>query len=211
MDTGGTDGRPDIRHEESEHTVEDLTKVHHRALDATGVIVAGIGADQWHEPTPCEGWDVATLANHVVAGNLWAAELAAGKTIDEVGDALDGDQLGDEPAAAYRASAAAAAAAFEAPGALDAPCAVSYGPVPGSVYIGHRTIDVAIHGWDLAVATGQDSTLDPELVAACAAIVEPQLQLLQASGMFRDRGAPPEDADPQMRLLWWLGREQAGG
>ena len=74
---------------------------------------------------------------------------------------LDGDLLGDDPAAAYAASAAAAAAVFRRPGALDAPCAVSYGPVPGSVYAGHRFLDVLVHGWDLAVATGQDYALDP--------------------------------------------------
>ena len=52
---------------------------------------------------------------------------------------------------------------FAAPGALDAPCAVSYGPVPGSVYAGHRFLDVLIHGWDLAKATGQNTNLAPEL------------------------------------------------
>ena len=36
---------------------------------------------------------------------------------------------------------------------------MSYGPVPGSVYAGHRFIDVLIHGWDLAKATGQDATI----------------------------------------------------
>ena len=61
--------------------------------------------------------------------------------------------LGADPLGAYDASAAVAAATFEASGALEAPCAVSYGPVPGSVYAGHRFIDVLIHGWDLAVAT----------------------------------------------------------
>src|SRR6516225_3393562 len=73
------------------------------------------------------------LVNHLVAGNLWAAELAAGGTIEGVGSRLDGDLLGDDPAAAYAASASASAAVFRRPGALDAPCAVSYGPVPGSV------------------------------------------------------------------------------
>jgi uncharacterized protein (TIGR03086 family) len=75
--------------------------------------------------------------------------------------------LGGDPLSAYDASAQVAAAAFEAPAALDAPCAVSYGPVPGSVYAGHRFIDVLIHAWDLAVATGQDTTLDIDLVEAC--------------------------------------------
>ncbi len=54
--------------------------------------------------------------------------------IERAGSRLDGDLLGSEPAAAYAESAAAAAAAFRRRGVLDAPCAVSYGPVPGSVY-----------------------------------------------------------------------------
>ena len=84
----------------------------------------------------------------------------SGKTIDEVGDRYDGDVLGDDPSAAYDASARVAGDAFARPGAMEAPVAVSYGPVPGEIYAGHRFIDVLIHGWDLAVATGQDSTLD---------------------------------------------------
>src|SRR4051794_4828226 len=104
---------------------------HAAALAAVAPIVAGVRPEQLGADTPCEGWDVRTLLNHVISGNWWAAELAAGKTIAEVGDRLDGDVLGDDPHAAYDASATAAAEAFRAPGALDAPCAVSYGPVPG--------------------------------------------------------------------------------
>lgn len=184
----------------------DLNDVHRRVLGATGRLVAGVSDTQWGDPTPCEGWDVKGLTNHIVAGNYWAAELAAGKTIEEVGSALDGDLLGSDAAAAYNKSAEAAAAAFAAPGALDAPCAVSYGPVPGSVYAGHRIIDVFIHGWDLATATGQDTTLDPELVAACIDIVEPQRGMLEASGAFAPAHDVSDDADPQTKLLAWLGR-----
>jgi uncharacterized protein (TIGR03086 family) len=186
--------------------MEELTALHRCALEATGRIVATIRSDQWTSPSPCEGWDVRALANHVVSGNLWAAELAAGKTIDEVGERLDGDVLGADPSGAYNESAKAAARAFEAPGALEAPCAVSYGPVPGSVYIGHRFIDVLIHGWDLAAATGQDATIEPALVAACAQIVAPQVELLQGSGMFGETAKVPADADDQTRLLVTLGR-----
>jgi uncharacterized protein (TIGR03086 family) len=142
----------------------DIAELHARALDATGRIVDGVAADRWHAATPCADWDARGLVNHRVAGNLWAAELAAGGTIEGAGSRLDGDLLSDDPAAAYAASASAAAAVFRRPGALDAPCAVSYGPVPGSVYAGHRFLDVLVHGWDLAVATGQDYALDPALM-----------------------------------------------
>jgi len=184
----------------------DIAQLHRRALDATHKIVAGIQPDQRTLPTPDEGWDVRALLNHIVSGNLWAVELTAGQTIDEVGDRLDGDVLGDDPLGAYGASAQAATAAFEVAGALDAQCAVSYGPVPGSVYAGHRFIDVLIHGWDLAIATGQDATLDSALVAACLAVVEPQAGLMQASGSYGSHVDAPADADPQTRLLALLGR-----
>jgi uncharacterized protein (TIGR03086 family) len=184
----------------------DMAGLHRSALAATRPIVAGVAHHQWTGPTPADEWDVRTLVNHIVSGNLWAAELAAGRTIADVGDRLDGDVLGADPIAAYDISAAAAAAAFEAPGALEAPCAVSYGPVPGSVYAGHRFIDVLVHGWDLAKATGQDTTIDAGLVEACLAVVEPQADMMRAGGAFGPRVDTPADADPQTRLLALLGR-----
>jgi len=184
----------------------DIAARHRDALGATRRVVAGVGRDQWSEPTPCAEWNVGELLNHIVAGNWWAAELGRGATIEQVGSKLDGDQLGDDALGSYDRSAEAAAAAFEAPGALDAPCAVSYGPVPGSVYAGHRFIDVLIHGWDLAAATGQDRTLDPTLVEACWEVVQPQAELLQGSGAFAHEVSISPDSDPQTRLLAVLGR-----
>jgi len=114
--------------------------------------------------------------------------------------------LGDDPVGAYDASAAAAARVFSAPGALDAPCAVSYGPVPGSVYAGHRIIDVLVHGWDIGTATGQDTVLDPALVEVCRRVVEPQADLLRGSGAFGAEVTMPAGADRQTQLLATLGR-----
>ena len=101
---------------------------------------------------------------------------------------------------------AVAAAVFRAPGAMEAPCAVSYGPVPGEIYCGHRFLDVLVHGWDVAKSTGQDTTLDPELVEACLAVIEPQLDMLVGSGMFGTAVETAEGADRQTQLLAVLGR-----
>ena len=55
-----------------------------------------------------------------------------GQTIEEVGDRLDGDVLGADPLAAYDGVGRRSPPRRSgAPGAMDAPCAVSYGPVPG--------------------------------------------------------------------------------
>jgi uncharacterized protein (TIGR03086 family) len=184
----------------------ELPELHERALQATGTLVDAVKADQLGDPTPDDEWDVRTLLNHVVSGNFWVGELVAGKTIEEVGDKLDGDVLGDDHAEAYRRSADVAAAAFKQPGAMERPVAVSYGPVPGEIYAGHRFIDVLIHGWDLAKGTGQDTALDPELVAACWEVVEPQLSMLAGSGAFGTTVEVPDDAPLQTKLLAALGR-----
>ena len=180
--------------------------MHARALDNTGRIVAAITPAQMHEPTPCEDWDVRALLHHVVSGNLWVEPLVGGETIEQVADRFDGDLLGDDHVGAYERSAAVAAAAFRRDGAMQAPCAVSYGPVPGEVYCGHRLIDVLVHGWDLAYATDGNTRLPDDLVDACLEIVEPQLAELESSGAFgRDHTVPP-DVTPQTRLLALLGR-----
>lgn len=184
----------------------DIVSLHRQALAATGRLVAGVRPEHLGLPTPCEGWDVRDLLQHVVAGNLWVRPLVEGNTIDEVGDAYDGDVLGDDPAGAYERSSVDADAAFSTPGATDAACAVSYGPIPGSMYARHRFVDVLIHGWDLATAIGAVTALDPELVAACWDAIEPEMEMIRGSGAFGVQQELPPDGDPQARLLAALGR-----
>jgi len=184
----------------------DLPEVHARSLDHTRRSMAGIGDDQWELVSDCEDWTVRELVNHVVTGNYWAAELGSGLTIEQVGDRLDGDVLGTDPLRAYDDSSLVAAAVFRAPGAMERLCAVSYGPVPGEVYCGHRFLDVLVHGWDVATSTGQDTTLDVDLVEACLAVIEPQIDMLVASGAFGTRLDVPEGSSSQTKLLGLLGR-----
>ena len=185
----------------------DLANTHIEALAHTRRIVAGVAPDQWGDPTPCDDWDLRALVNHVVAGNFWVAPLLEGQTIEDVGTRYDGDVLGSDPLAAYDRSSLEAQTAGSAPGALEAPCALSYGTVPGAVYLGHRILDVVIHGWDIAKATGQDPTIGPELVERCRAIMEPELGLIQGSGMFGTPVTVDEDASAEARLLATIGRQ----
>jgi uncharacterized protein (TIGR03086 family) len=184
-----------------------LPGLHRRALEQTRGFVAAIGDDQWHDATPCTEWDVRTLVNHIVAENLWVEALDGGATIDSVGDLLDGDILGDDPVAAYDASATASQRVFDRDGAMDQTFHLSYADAPGSLYAAHRFLDVLIHGWDVAEATGQDTTLDPDLVAACLVDVEPQADAIAASRVFGTPVPVAPGADPQTRLLALLGRE----
>ena len=83
----------------------DLPEVHAQALEGTRRSSRASDASQWGSPSVCGDWDVRALVNHIVSGNLWVPELVGGKSIADVGDRLDGDVLGDDPVAAYDASA----------------------------------------------------------------------------------------------------------
>ena len=184
----------------------NLPESHEAALEWTQRIVAGVQEIQWSNPTPCEEWNARTLLNHIVAGNYWVAPLVEGKTIEEVGDKYDGDLLEHDAYGAYERSAKIAAHAFFEPGAMTALCAVSYGPVPGAVYCGHRIFDVTVHGWDLATGTGQDATIPVELVEACHEIIEPQAEALRQAGVLGPKVKLGSKASKQANFLALIGR-----
>jgi uncharacterized protein (TIGR03086 family) len=169
--------------------------------------VAGVGDDQWHDPTPCSDWDVRALVNHLVGENRWAAELFRGRTIEEVGEAFEGDLVGDDPLAAYEHSADLVRDAVNEPGVMDEIVHLSFGDVPGRVYAEQLFVDRLVHGWDLAVATGQEAHM-PESLAELA---YEQSYLardgIRASGSFADEVDIPPDADDQTKLLALLGRD----
>jgi uncharacterized protein (TIGR03086 family) len=191
----------------SRHEAADLPSLHRRALTDTEAVVARVRPAQWRDPTPCSEWNVYDLLSHIVRENLWVPELMKGNSIEAVGDRFDGDVLGHDPLGAYQASARPAAEAFEQPGALEQPVPVSYGPVPGRVYLGHRFLDVLVHCWDLAAATGPPTQLDPELVEALwQLVVEPEGTAGQPRDWFDQALAVSADADLQTRLLGRLGR-----
>jgi uncharacterized protein (TIGR03086 family) len=177
-----------------------------RAMESTRVYIDRVRPDQWHGPTPCSEWDVKQVANHIIGENLWAAELFRGKTIAEVGSRLDGDLAGDNPAPTYAASVEAATPVVTAPGAMETTCHLSFGDYLGSDYAAQLFMDLLVHGWDVARATGQDSRLDPDLVQACLPIAEQLTTQFRSAGVFGDNLSVSANAGPQTKLLALLGR-----
>ena len=60
-------------------------------------------------PTPCTGWNVRQLVNHVAQANLNYMRLLDGGTAEEFVRMRDADALGDDPLGAFMASAGACA------------------------------------------------------------------------------------------------------
>lgn len=168
--------------------------------------VRNVRPDQWDKPTPCAEWDVRQLVNHLVVEQLWAPLLLEGATVEDVGDRFDGDQLGDDPVAAWASAAAAAREAFAAPGALRRSVELSYGRRPAEGYCQEMTMDLTVHAWDLARAIGADEQLDEGLVSDVLAFIEPQVDQLVGTGLFDPPVEVGDNADTQTRLLALLGR-----
>ena len=133
-----------------------------RAVETFGTVLVQVRPDQWTARTPCTDWDVRALLNHVVGEDRWVPPLVAGLSIAEVGDALDGDLVGDDPHLAWdsarRAAEDAVAAAPD-----DRTVALSAGPTALSEYLWQLAADHLIHAWDLASATGRDLVFDDDL------------------------------------------------
>jgi uncharacterized protein (TIGR03086 family) len=184
--------------------IMNIRKLHEDALLSCHRLIANIDPGQWNAPTPCPAWNVWQITNHLVSGNLWVRELGLGRTIEEVGGRLDGDLLHDDPAGSHGASVSAAIAAFADDDAMERLWPLSFGPRPGRVYARQRFIEVLIHQWDIAKATGQETRLPSHLTEACLGYLESNPAITRAWDFTSIE--VPETADPQARLLGLAGR-----
>jgi uncharacterized protein (TIGR03086 family) len=172
--------------------------------------VRAIQPNHWGAPTTCTEWNVRQLVNHVAVEDLWVPPLLAGKTIADVGDAYDGDQLGADPAAAWSTALAAALDAIAQPGVADRTIHLSYGDDLASEYLLQLFADHLIHAWDLARAIGADTSLPADLVDECATYFTRMEPLYRDIGAIAPPVDVPPDADPQTRLLASFGRSASG-
>jgi uncharacterized protein (TIGR03086 family) len=166
----------------------DLGTLYQRTVDTWTDRVAAVGADQWGAPTPCTSWTVRDLVNHVVGEDRWTVPLMRGLTIAEVGTTLDGDLLGEAPAASARSAAAEAGAVVAELLPTGGTVALSYGEEQMAEYVHQLAADHLVHAWDLAAATGGDTDLDEELVTAVAAWYADRAHLYRGAGMVAPRG-----------------------
>lgn len=185
----------------------EVVELFQRAAEGFGRRVHSIGDQQWHDPTPDTDWDVRMLVNHVTVEQLWVPPLVGGSSAEDIGSRFDGDQLGDDPVAAWDAATTASLDAFAAPGVLDRTVSLSSGERTIAEYCAEMTLDALIHSWDLARAVGGDESLDPELVGIAYEQILPMAEHLEATGMFAPPVPVPADASTQVKLLAICGRD----
>lgn len=190
---------------ETHRVVNLFTRSAHAFAAATAAVPPG----RWPAVTPCADWDVRALVNHVVGEDRWVPPLVEGRTIADVGDALDGDLLGGAPAEAASSAVAAAVAALSEPEALARTVHLSFGDLSAEDYAWQVLVDHVVHTWDLLAATGQDRTLDPDLVDAAVGWWADWAEPYRGAGAVGPPVPVPDSAPKQDRLLGSFGRDPA--
>ena len=136
----------------------DAVEALERAHDHLGKVTVNLAADSLSIPSACEGWDLRALLDHTL-GAGWMFTLAnRGESVPE-----DGDLVGDDHVRACAELAAANVASWRGPDALEGDRGFPFGTFPASVALLMNVGEIAIHAWDVAKATGQDATIDPEV------------------------------------------------
>ncbi len=175
---------------------------HRRIASAFATTVEGTAPEAWNWPAPPEGWVARDVVRHLVE---WFPAFLQGST----GISLPaGPSVDDDPAGAWRTQTDAVQALLDDPATAERVHDLPHiGTMPleqaiAMIYTG----DVFLHRWDLARATGQDETLDPDRCAEMLKGMLPMDPLLRQSGHYGPRVEVPHDADAQTKLLAFIGR-----
>lgn len=184
--------------------VELLERATGYALGAIAAVTPG--SLSW--PTPCAGWDLRTLLDHV---NDSLVVLRAGIECGWVeppweGPVAEPDDTDLVTAFQDRARRLVAAWAGAA-GGQDRALSVAGHPLQAGVVAGAGAIEIAVHGWDIRRACGRPATIPAALATEMLALAP----LVVSDGIRDSLFDPPVPvagwAAPSERLVAFLGRD----
>jgi uncharacterized protein (TIGR03086 family) len=196
----------------------NIIELHRRSVTGTRPVVDRVTPADLGRPTPCAGWDLRALLEHMAGQDrgFAAAVRAAGVGDDVDVSAFAPHPLGPSPAATVADGLEEVVAAFST-GTDDPVLLPEFDRrLPMPIIVQMHLIDTIVHGWDVAATLGMQaeygSQLDPEVVAAALAMSEqiPDDEYRETPGASFAHALPaPQDADPWTRVLTLLGRDPA--
>ncbi|MFJ8627934.1 TIGR03086 family metal-binding protein [Kitasatospora sp. NPDC093550] len=182
-----------------------------RALAQTAGLIDGTGVELAGHPTPCRSWDVGDLVSHLLYDLRQFTVRARGGQPDwsQPFERVEEDWLH-----AFEAGAEELVDAWRAAGDLGGTLEVpGVGTLPARFPVDQQIAEFAVHGWDLARATGQSTDgLDHEVALAALAWAEGALKpeyrgAEEDHHAFGPAVAAPADAPPYDRLAAFFGRD----
>ena len=170
---------------------------------------AGVAPEHLDAPTPCADWSVAQVLLHAAGDQLGWASVVSGGPLPSYDPFAPPPELpgGVDELIGSAVETATAAWAQVDPAEASVPTPIPPFPtLAAELAAGACALDAAIHAWDVAVATGQDSPLTAELATrltpAARATVEPLRGFAYAPALPAQAGD-----DAAAALLRYLGRD----
>jgi len=173
----------------------DMLELYARASEWTNEKVARAITEPGAR-TPCDEWDVRTLLNHMLDTQRYFLSNARGEEAS-LPAPTPPDVLTDDPVRDFARVRTEMIAAYGEPGVIE-----KTGPSLGIAFS-----DQLLHGWDLAKASGQDTTMPAGLAEASYEMIHGRLTDEQRKGVFKAEIPAPDNASPQERLLAYTGRD----
>ena len=170
-------------------------------------VVGNVPHNALGTPTPCDDWDLRTLLNHTILWTSYSAEHRAhGESVAE--DLMNKDFTADPGFREdYARQIGKAVTAWSAPQAWEGNLNVMGDATPAADVGAMLLMETALHGWDVARATGQEFRTDDQTATALEDIVQAQAELFRKYQGFADAVEPPENATVFERALTLSGRD----
>jgi uncharacterized protein (TIGR03086 family) len=170
-------------------------------------VVGNVPQNALDTPTPCGDWDLRTLLNHTILWTSYSAERRAhGESVAE--DLMNKDFTADPGFREdYAEQIDKAVTAWSAPEAWEGTRNVMGDATPAADVGAMLLMETALHGWDVATATGQQFNIDDPTANALEDIVQAQAELFRKYQGFADAVEPPENATAFERALTLSGRD----
>jgi uncharacterized protein (TIGR03086 family) len=162
--------------------------------------IAAVPEDDWSSPTPCQGWTARDLVAHLIEVHGRFEKLVGRQLVDH-------PRVEDDPLGAWTAVRDQVQADLDDPERATAEYDGRFGTSTFATSVdGFVCFDLVVHGWDLARATRQEDTIDPDEVSRIQAFADSMGDMMVANGVTTAPVDPAPDASPQDRLLNALGR-----
>ena len=170
-------------------------------------VVGNVPQNALDTPTPCGDWDLRTLLNHTILWTSYSAERRAhGESVAE--DLMNKDFTADPGFREdYAKQISKAVTAWSAPQAWEGDLNVMGDATPAADVGAMLLMETALHGWDVARATGQEFRTDEQTAKALEDIVQAQAELFRKYQGFADAVEPSRNAKAFERALTLSGRD----
>ncbi len=140
-----------------------MIEQHRQACDEFLRVARAVPDDRWPAPTPCTEWDARAVVEHVIGFH----EILV---LRPLGVRAHRPREGE--AARWEATSRTLFGALSEDGSLDRELETPSGDMSSPrAMLPALTTEMLVHGWDLAVATGVEVRVEPDLT-----------QLIEASG-----------------------------